>query len=90
MLASCLQFVCSPPFLSHSFLAVSVASQKSLVEPLLRVVLVSESPVPTKAGSAWVCQSSKGIAAGVEDFVSVHVPLLAPSAEIRRRVSAGL
>lgn len=45
-------------------------------------MLVSESPVPTKAGSRLGLPALKRIIADVKDFVSVHVPLLAPSAGI--------
>lgn len=44
-------------FESLFFFSVSVAIKKSLVEPLLGLMLVSKSPVLTKASSAQVCHS---------------------------------
>lgn len=68
--------------LRHSLLTVSVASGKSLVELLLGIVLVSKGPVLTKS---WLCLGLpvlKRIIASVKDLVSMHVALLAPSAEV--------
>lgn len=72
-------FSCS---LSHSLLAISAASERSLVEPLLGVVLASQSPVPTQS---WLCSGLpvlKRTIASVKDFVSVRVARLAPRAEL--------